>query len=180
MRVLVVPSFFVALAGLSLLSLAVASPTESDRLTLRQTVTPPHGWTRLGRAPSTHVLELRIALPQSRFPELERHIAEISEPSHPRYGEYLSKEAVEELVAPHPSSVDAVRAWLAGHGTQWEGEDCHRSPAGDWVTVHVPVAQAEKMLSTVSPRLRPTPTHLGLLRCLIGERALLGIWDVEA
>jgi tripeptidyl-peptidase-1 len=152
MRVLV-PSFIVAL-GLSL-SQAVPSPTELDRLTLRQTVTPPHGWTRLGRAPGMHVLQLRIALPQPRVPELEWHLAEISDPSHPRYGEHLSKEEVEKLVAPHPSSVDAVRAWLAGHGIQWEGEDCRRSPAGDWVTVHVPVAHAEKMLSTVSPR--PTP-----------------------
>jgi tripeptidyl-peptidase I len=152
MRVLplrIAPSLLLTL-GLSL-SVAVASPIESDRLSLRQAVTPPHGWTHLGRAPTTHILHLRIALPQPRFPELERHLAETSDPFHPRYGKHLSKEAVEELVAPHPSSVDAVRAWIAGHGIQWEGEDCRRSPAGDWVTVHAPVAQAEKMLNTVSP-----------------------------
>jgi tripeptidyl-peptidase I len=153
MRVLV-PSFLALGLCLSLSQPeAIASPTgtELDKLTLRQTVTPPHGWTRLGRAPGTHVLQLRIALPQPHFPELERLLAEISDPSHPSYGEHLSKEAAEELVAPDPSSLDTVRAWLAGHGIQWEGEDCRRSPAGDWVTVHVPVALAEKMLSTVSP-----------------------------
>jgi tripeptidyl-peptidase I len=101
----------------------------------------------LGRAPSTHVIQLRIALPQPRFPELEWHLAEISDPFHERYGEHLSKEEVEELVAPHPSSLDAVREWLASHGIR--SEACHQSPAGDWVTVHVPVAQAEEMLGTV-------------------------------
>jgi len=101
----------------------------------------------MGRAPSVHIIELRIALPQLRFPELEQHLAETSDPSHKRYGQHLSKEEVEELVAPHPSSVDAVNEWLASHGIRSEAR--HRSPAGDWVTVHVPVAQAEKMLGTV-------------------------------
>ena len=119
----------------------------SHHLKLRQSVTPPRYWTRLGRAPSTHVIQLRIALPQPRFPELEWHLAEISDPFHERYGEHLSKEEVEELVAPHPSSLDAVREWLASHGIR--SEACHQSPAGDWVTVHVPVAQAEEMLGTV-------------------------------
>jgi hypothetical protein len=114
---------------------------------LRQSVTPPHHWINLRRAPSAHIIQLRIALPQPRFPELERHLAEISDPFHERYGEHLSKEEVEELVAPHPISVDAVHEWLVSHGI---GSDArHPSPAGDWVTVYVPVAQAEKMLSTV-------------------------------
>ncbi len=168
-----VPSLLVAL-GLPL-ALAVASsarvaPREdpTEKLTLRQTVTPPRGWTHLGRAPATHVVQLRIALPRPRFSELERHLAEISDPFHARYGEHLSKEEVEELVAPHSSSVDAVGAWLAGHGV--ERESCHHSPAGDWVTVHVPVSQAEKMLSTVS-------APVWVLRCLIEEYA--GIRRVE-
>jgi tripeptidyl-peptidase-1 len=101
----------------------------------------------MGRAPSAHVIQLRIALPQSRFSELEQHLAEISDPSHGRYGEHLSKEEVEELVAPHTSSVDAVHGWLASHDIH--GDACQQSSAGDWVTVHVPVAQAEKMLGTV-------------------------------
>jgi tripeptidyl-peptidase-1 len=122
-------------------------------MTLRQTVMPPRGWTHLGRAPSPHVVQLHIALSQPRFPELEQHLAEISDPLNPRYGKHLSKEAVEELVAPHPSSVGAVHAWLAGHGIQ--KEECRHSPAGDRVTVHVPVSQAEKMLSTVSSPTLP-------------------------
>jgi tripeptidyl-peptidase-1 len=130
--------------SLSLVCLSSAAPRG---LKLRQSVTPPRYWTNVGRAPSTHGIQLHIALPQPRFPELEQHLAEISDPFHERYGEHLSKEEVEELVAPHQSSVEAVREWLASHGIR--GDACHQSPAGDWVTVHVPVAQAEKMLGTV-------------------------------
>ncbi|KAH9023374.1 tripeptidyl peptidase A [Lactarius pseudohatsudake] len=115
-------------------------------LTLRQSIAPPRNWVDLGRAPPTHVIPLRIALPQPRFLELEEHLTEISDPLHERYGEHLSKEDVEALVAPHPSSVNAVHEWLESHGIKKEA--CHRSPAGDWVTVRLPVAQAEKMLGT--------------------------------
>lgn len=135
---------FSFLFALFLVSLSSAAPRH---LKLRQSVTPPHHWINIGRAPSAHIIQLRIALPQPRFPELERHLAEISDPFHERYGEHLSKEEVEELVAPLPSSVDAVHEWLTSHDI---GSDArHPSPAGDWVTVYVPVAQAEKMLSTV-------------------------------
>ncbi|KAF8261845.1 tripeptidyl peptidase A [Lactarius quietus] len=115
-------------------------------LTLRQSIAPPRNWVYLGRAPSSHVIPLRIALPQPRFPELEQHLAQISDPFHARYGKHLSKADVEALVAPHASSVDAVYRWLESHDIQKEA--CHRSSAGDWVTVHVPVAQAEEMLGT--------------------------------
>ncbi|KAH9171605.1 tripeptidyl peptidase A [Lactarius sanguifluus] len=115
-------------------------------LTLRQSIAPPRNWVDLGRAPPTHVIPLRIALPQPRFLELEEHLTEISDPLHERYGKHLSKEDVEALVAPHASSVDSVNEWLESHGIRKEA--CHRSPAGDWVTVRLPVAQAEKMLGT--------------------------------
>ncbi|KAI9455155.1 subtilisin-like protein [Lactarius psammicola] len=115
-------------------------------LKLRQSIAPPRNWVDLGRAPPTHIIALRIALPQPRFSELEQHLMEISDPFHARYGQHLSKEDVETLVAPHTTSVDAVHEWLEHHGVQREA--CHRSPAGDWVTVRLPVAQAEKMLGT--------------------------------
>ncbi|KAH9983545.1 tripeptidyl peptidase A [Russula compacta] len=128
----------------SLLFICLVSAT-SRGLKLRQSITPPREWIRVGRAPGVHIIQLRIALIQPRFPELERHLTEISDPFHTRYGEHLSKEEVEDLVAPHSSSIVAVYEWLADHGIQREA--CHKSPAGDWITVRVPVAQAEKMLS---------------------------------
>ncbi|KAI0287619.1 tripeptidyl peptidase A [Russula brevipes] len=102
--------------------------TRPHDLQLRQSVTPPRGWIQMGRAPAAHIIQLHIALPSSAS-------MKISDPSHVRYGEHLSKEEVEELVAPHESSVDAREA-------------CRLSPARDWITVHVPVAHAEKMLGT--------------------------------
>jgi tripeptidyl-peptidase-1 len=37
----------------------------------------------------------------SSFNELERELYEVSDPSHARYGQHLSPEEVNSLVAPH-------------------------------------------------------------------------------
>jgi hypothetical protein len=60
--------------------------------------------------------------------------------------------------------VGAVDAWLAEHGIL-EGESIQRSPAGDWVTIQVPVSKADEILDTVSPPIHPflsqrNPFHL--------------------
>ena len=66
---------------------------------------------------------------------------------HPaRYGQHLTKEEVEAFTAPHSSSVDAVNDWLEFHGV--DSSTAHRSPAGEWVTIVVSVAEAERMLGT--------------------------------
>ena len=130
------------------LSLSLAGPT-APPFHLKERIDPPRHWVKLGPAPVDHVVTLRIALPQPNFSVLEQHLYEVSDPGHARYGEHLSKDEVESLVAPHPASLDAVEAWLLGHGL--EREACTHSPARDWITVDVPVRLAEEMLDTVSP-----------------------------
>jgi len=109
---------------------------------------PPRGWYKHAPAPKHHVLELKIALPQPKFPELEQHLWEVSDPSHARYGVHLSKAETDALMAPHPETLDIVNEWLISHGLA--EKDLIRSSANDWVTIRVPVGLAEKMLNTVS------------------------------
>jgi tripeptidyl-peptidase I len=136
-------------------SLAVPNPSRSLTVPkLKDSIPPPPEWIDLGRAPPVGLIMLRIALPQARFSELERQLYEISDPRHERYGQHLMREQVDELVRPESSSVEAVDAWLAWHGVL-EGESIQRSRAGDWVTIFVPIEQAEKMLDTVSPSAHP-------------------------
>lgn len=59
---------------------------------------PPQSWKNLGLAPPDHILHLRIALPQSDFAALERHLYQVSDPAHERYGAHLTREEVEALV----------------------------------------------------------------------------------
>lgn len=149
---LVVPSI------LSLASVASAAPWSVDAgimdeppHIIKESILSPRSWVKLGPAPSDHILSLRIALPQPNFPLLERHLLEVSEPSHERYGNHLSKEDVDALVAPLPESVDEVAMWLLGHGVA--KDKARYSDAKDVVRIEIPVGLAEKMLNTVRYRL---------------------------
>ncbi|EAU84439.1 tripeptidyl peptidase A [Coprinopsis cinerea okayama7 len=128
------------------LSAADLSQASSAEFKVKESIHPPPGWTRLHKPPSDHTISLRIALPQPHFNILEKHLYEVSDPDHPRYGAYLSKEDVEKIIAPHPASLEAVNTWLQKHG--FEEVDYERSPANDWVNVNMPVALAERILQT--------------------------------
>ncbi|PAV19635.1 subtilisin [Pyrrhoderma noxium] len=106
----------------------------------------PQGWVIHSDAPADHLLEMRIGLKQHKFDSLVDELYQVSDPRHERYGAHLSKEDVERLVAPHKDSVSEVEEWLSLHGI--ELDTIQRSPAGDWLSISVPVETAERMLDT--------------------------------
>lgn len=70
----------------------------------------------------------------------------MSDPDHPRYGQHLTNEEVNELVKPSANGERLVHEWL-----QSEGIDCARleySPARDWIRLSLPVAEVERILDT--------------------------------
>lgn len=107
---------------------------------------PPRGWVKHGSPPSDHTIRLRIGLTQPNFTVLENHLMEISDPDNERYGQHLSKEEVDRLVAPSENALSLVNEWLSEHG--FSDEEIERTAAKDWVTISVPVSKVEKMLDT--------------------------------
>ncbi|KAL8914343.1 MAG: hypothetical protein Q9172_007103 [Xanthocarpia lactea] len=106
----------------------------------------PRKWTRIGEAPANHVIHLEIALKQNQFDELERHLYEVSDPDHHRYGQHLKFDEVNDLVKPAEDSLKLVHQWLRDHGI---GEDrLNYSPAKDWVKLSLPIAHVERLLNT--------------------------------
>ena len=62
---------------LSLAQAAVAIPAKDCAHKVKESVPPPRGWSKTAPAPADHIIELRIALPQPNFAELERHLYEV-------------------------------------------------------------------------------------------------------
>lgn len=149
---------FLLLFGLPLLAYGLSRPAPGCSHKIKEAIAVPRGWSQGPPAPRDHIIALRVALPQQRFHELEAHLYEISDPLHDRYGQHLTKSEVEELVAPHPESADLVDSWLLSHGI--DNSSLKHSPAGDWVTVRVPVSLAEEMLDTVSRSLQHYLTQI--------------------
>jgi tripeptidyl-peptidase-1 len=58
------------------LSTVFGSRLNSRPYAVKERHVVPKKWTRLGRAPADAILELQIALKQSKFDELERHLYE--------------------------------------------------------------------------------------------------------
>ena len=70
----------------------------------------------------------------------------MSDPSHVRYGHYLSADEVHDLIKPSQMTISLVQGWLSGHGIS--AEDVDWSPASDWFTLHLPINMAQQLLQT--------------------------------
>lgn len=59
---------------------SVASPVHArTSYAVKETHNVPKQWSRVGPAPSAHIIRLQIGLKQSQFSELERHLYEGNE-----------------------------------------------------------------------------------------------------
>lgn len=68
----------------------------------------------------------------------------VSDPRHPRYSQHLSDAEVAELVKPEAETSRLVDSWLSEHGIS--SDTVQYSPAGDWLTLSVPVHKANRLL----------------------------------
>ncbi len=147
-------NLWVAILSESLLSLAFArGSSKLGPYKVKEEILPPFGWVKHSLPPSDHLITLRIGLPQQNLRVLEKHLDEISDPDHERYGKHLSKLEVEELVSPHPDSLEAVNTWLSTF--DFRKEELDRSPANDWAILTIPISKAEELLNTVNFFFRP-------------------------
>ena len=89
---------FFAISLLSAAAAAALGIPDVPSVKVKESVNSPRGWTQQMRAPGDHIIELKIALPQPNFGVLEKHLYEISDPFHDRYGQHLSKEEVTKVL----------------------------------------------------------------------------------
>lgn len=101
----------------------------------------PEGFTLKGAAPENTVLRLRVALVQNDIGGLQTKLMEVSTPSNPQYGQWLSKEEVGTFVTPKPETVTAVNEWLTTNGLN----ATVLSPFGDWLGFETTVSQAKEL-----------------------------------
>ena len=74
------------------------------------------------------------------------HITAVSDPTHARYGQHLSKAEVEDLVKPSDDTSKLVTEWLEDSGI--EEKHCHFSGARDFISIPLTVAEVERLLGT--------------------------------
>ena len=136
-----------SISVLCTLTCALAAPhSKRDGYAVKESHVVPSKWQQLHRAPSDHSMTLRIGMKQDSFSELERHLYEVSDPEHARYGQHLSTEEVHSLVAPNEKALADVHKWLDENRVQLDR--VQYSPAKDWLLVDLPVFDIEDLLDT--------------------------------
>jgi len=135
------------LALLLLATVAVATVLATPVLLKEEIRSVPAGWRSLGRASPSSALELSVLLRQSNLDQLEKTFWAVSDPTNPRYGQHLSLDEVNALVAPTDQHVSQVLHWLRSAGIDTSA-GLSRTPNSDMLRVRCTVEQAEALLHT--------------------------------
>ncbi|KAF8268122.1 subtilisin-like protein [Lactarius quietus] len=125
----------------------------------------PAGWESPVTPPASVTIDLSISLKPHDENALIDALYEVSNPGLPKYGAYLSKEKVAELVAPHPDAFEVVHAWLEHHGIP--SSSISTSHGGNWLTLtRVPLSKANDLLSASYQYFLHAETNETILRTL--------------
>lgn len=134
-------------------SAAGAPPSPQKRATaplLKEHHLVPRSWTLIGPSPKTSLIQLHIGLVQQNPGAIEQHLLEISDPSHARYGKFLTQQEIHALVGPSEESTNLVEEWLRDHGiAEWT-----RNGAGDVIHCAMEIGKAEELLNTTYSTFR--------------------------
>ncbi|KAF2216530.1 hypothetical protein CERZMDRAFT_34206 [Cercospora zeae-maydis SCOH1-5] len=139
-----VVSQFVAFLGAIGIAGALPSQKRSTAYVLKERHEVPRSWTKLGPASKRDTVDLKIGLVQQNPGMIEQHLMQISDPKHERYGKHLSKEEIENMVAPSKESMDLVQSWLQEHGIT----DYVPNKSKTMIHCAVPIGKVETLLNT--------------------------------
>ncbi|QDS77382.1 hypothetical protein FKW77_005860 [Venturia effusa] len=106
--------------------------------------TVPEGWTKVGPAPKSAPIDIKIGLKHGNEGVIEQHLLQVSDPNHARYGQHLTAEQVHSIVTPSNNTLESVQSWLLENGVN----SLSYSPAKDWVSMRMTVGQVEDLLQT--------------------------------
>ncbi|KAE9991424.1 hypothetical protein EG327_011727 [Venturia inaequalis] len=104
----------------------------------------PKGWTKVGPAPKSALINLQIGLRQGNEGVIEQHLLQVSDPNHVRYGQHLSPDQVHSIITPSDETLDSVASWLLDNGIT----SFSYSPAKDWISTPLTVGKVERLLQT--------------------------------
>ncbi|KAF8270929.1 peptidase S8/S53 domain-containing protein [Lactarius quietus] len=151
------------------------SPGWDDKRTKHSWNAVPKNWERLRSPPLSTTIDLYIALKPRSENALTNVLYNVSTPDHPEhvlrsfphpwthiYGEYLSREKVAELVAPHPRTLELVISWLKHNGIP--PSSVTRQGGNTLMLKAVPVSKANTLLDASYQVYRHVESHETIVR----------------
>lgn len=145
--------------ALLLAFVAVASASTSSSFFLTGKI--PEGWTMHKRVAADEDVPITIAVKLNNVADLERHIDEISDPQHARYGDHMTIDEINELTS-NWEATGRIYTWLLSEGV--DAESIRLSRGGDFVHVTMKADQAERVLDASFHHFEHQATGLKAIR----------------
>lgn len=123
---------------------SLTSPTSRNYHVVEQLPGIPEGWTEDRAPPPSASMKFRIAIRHDKMAEFEQKAIDIATPGNRLYGQFLTREEINDFLRPSDDAVDAILSWMKSEDVPGDKIERH----GNWLTWTVPVSQAEKMLHT--------------------------------
>lgn len=135
------------LLALGVFAAATLATPSDEHWVVKESHPVPIGFSREEDAPGHHTVRLQIVLEQQRPEELEDRLAEIYDPTHPRYGRYMTADEVAHMTRPDKSTLVNVLEWLTDHGGL-SADDIELNRRGNILAITTAVEKAEQLLNT--------------------------------
>ncbi|KAI2627126.1 peptidase S8/S53 domain-containing protein [Xylaria nigripes] len=124
----------------------LATPTAAKHVLHEKRDAVPHLWQKRDRAAPTQVLPIRIGLRQRNLENVERYIAEVSDPTSPNFGKHWTAEQVANTFSPSTETKNAIVNWLVESGIR--RPRISLSKGHNWVQFDGTVEEAERLFQT--------------------------------
>ncbi|KAJ7432130.1 family S53 protease [Mycena galericulata] len=143
--------------------LTVSTPVANQFRVLQDSLdSAPQGFVSVGETPGSRPLNLWLALTSKDAPGLESAIVDVSTPSSSNYGKHLTQDEVNAFLGPSPEGLAAVSDWLSANNIS----GASAAPAGDWLSISVPVSMANTLFSAKYETFRHLETGTEYARTL--------------
>ena len=105
----------------------------------------PAPWVLKGgeQVKADQAFKLRIHLKNTNMASFQQRVMDVSTPSHPAYGQHLSRVEVNSMLAPAKASYDLVLEWLEAQGLSPKS-----TIENDWIILDGTIGDAEELLQT--------------------------------
>ncbi|KAJ7131324.1 hypothetical protein C8R44DRAFT_56607 [Mycena epipterygia] len=124
----------------------LAVVASAGNLVLHETrSTAPNGFISHGPAPPGDLLTLRVALTSNNLAGLEEKVTLLATPGSSEFRQWLSMAEVKAFVESSPETVSAFDAFTSANNLT----STIISPNGDWVSISLPVSQANELFELV-------------------------------
>ena len=104
----------------------------------------PEGWKYIEAPRPEQRLALKVAMTAPNQGLFEQTLYAISTPSHPKYGQYLKRDELKEMLRPKSEATTSVMKWLIDSGVNPESI----AEEGEWINFVTPVEVANDLLDT--------------------------------